>query len=188
MNTQEQKIIFHVHGMHCQACTLMIESELRELPNITAVKASLKHHSVEVVGDFGRRSEEEIAKALSQPLQSHGYRISVEKQNHVVNWGEFRIALPLALGFAILFVLMQKMGIVNLISTGNVTYGTAFVVGVVASLSTCMAVVGGLVLSMSATFAKDGDKVRPQLMFHLGRIVSFFILGGVIGAIVRLSP
>jgi len=46
-----------------------------------------------------------------------------------------------------------------------------------------MAVVGGLLLSMSATFAKEGDKVKPQLMFHSGRIVSFFILGGVIGAI-----
>jgi sulfite exporter TauE/SafE len=46
-----------------------------------------------------------------------------------------------------------------------------------------MAVVGGLLLSMSATFAKEGDKVRPQLMFHGGRLVSFFILGGVIGAI-----
>jgi sulfite exporter TauE/SafE len=31
--------------------------------------------------------------------------------------------------------------------------------------------------------AKEGDRVRPQIMFHVGRIVSFFILGGVIGAI-----
>jgi sulfite exporter TauE/SafE len=46
-----------------------------------------------------------------------------------------------------------------------------------------MAVVGGLLLSMSATFAKEGDKVKPQLLFHLGRIISFFVLGGVIGAI-----
>jgi len=46
-----------------------------------------------------------------------------------------------------------------------------------------MAVVGGLVLSMSANFAKEGDKVRPQALFHVGRLVSFFILGGVIGAI-----
>src|SRR3989344_5839243 len=46
-----------------------------------------------------------------------------------------------------------------------------------------MAVVGGLVLSMSATFAKEGERVRTQLMFHIGRIVSFFILGGVIGVI-----
>jgi sulfite exporter TauE/SafE len=62
---------------------------------------------------------------------------------------------------------------------------------------------------MSATFAKEGDpamldnpssyagrelqstdgelrrvsKIKPQLMFHGGRIVSFFILGGVIGSI-----
>jgi sulfite exporter TauE/SafE len=36
---------------------------------------------------------------------------------------------------------------------------------------------------MSATFAKEGDKIKPQIMFHVGRIVSFFVLGGVIGAI-----
>ncbi len=46
-----------------------------------------------------------------------------------------------------------------------------------------MAVVGGLVLSMSANFAKEGDKVRPQVLFHVGRLAAFFILGGVIGAI-----
>ena len=38
-------------------------------------------------------------------------------------------------------------------------------------------------LSMSATFAKEGDKIKPQLMFHISRVVSFFILGGVLGAI-----
>jgi sulfite exporter TauE/SafE len=46
-----------------------------------------------------------------------------------------------------------------------------------------MAVVGGLVLSMSATFAKEGDRVRPQILFHVGRIVSFFVLGSAIGAV-----
>jgi len=46
-----------------------------------------------------------------------------------------------------------------------------------------MAVVGGLLLSMSATFAKEGDKIKPQIMFHVGRIAAFFFLGGIIGAI-----
>jgi sulfite exporter TauE/SafE len=46
-----------------------------------------------------------------------------------------------------------------------------------------MAVVGGLVLSVSTNFAKEGDKIKPQVLFHLGRLVSFFILGGVIGSI-----
>ncbi len=82
-----------------------------------------------------------------------------------------------------MFVVLQKIGIVNLIDASKVTYGTAFVIGIIASLSTCMAVVGGLLLSMSTTFAKEGDKIKPQLLFHGGRIVSFFVLGGVIGAI-----
>jgi len=183
MTNQTQKYTFHVHGMHCNACVLMTESELGDLPNITYVKSSLKNHSVEVIGDFGEKTPEQIAEELTIPLKSHGYTVSVEKRQHTANWGDFKIAAPIALGFVVLFGLLQKIGIVNLIGGGNVTYGTAFVIGIVASLSTCMAVVGGLVLSMSATFAKEGDKIRPQLMFHGARIVAFFILGGVIGAI-----
>ncbi len=183
MDTQTQKYKFYVHGMHCNACVLTIESELGDLPNITYVKSSLKDHSVEVTGDFGDKTSEQIAEELTIPLKPHGYIVSVERQVKEKNWSDFKIAIPIAFGFAVMFVVLQKMGIVNLVNAGNVTYGTAFVIGIIASLSTCMAVVGGLVLSMSATFAKEGDKVRPQLMFHGGRIVSFFILGGVIGAL-----
>ncbi len=178
-----QKYTFHVHGMHCNACVLMVESELGDLPNVTYVKSSLKDHSVEVMGDFGDKALEQIAEELTVPLKSHGYTVSVEKQKHIAKWRDFKIAVPIALGFAVLFFVLQKVGLVNLVNAGNVSYGTAFVIGIIASLSTCMAVVGGLLLSMSATFAKEGDKVKPQLMFHGGRIASFFILGGVIGAI-----
>lgn len=187
MNThetkKEQKYTFHVHGMHCKSCVLMTESELGELPNISHVKSSLKNHSVEVTGDFGNKTPEQIAEELTVPLQAHGYTVSVGRQVKNRKWGEFKVAVPIALAFVVLFVTLQKMGLVNLIGTGNVTYGSAFVVGVVASLSSCMAVVGGLVLSMSATFAKEGDRIKPQMMFHGGRIVSFFIFGGVIGAL-----
>ena len=183
MNTQTQKYTFHVHGMHCNACVLMIDSTLADLPNVTYAKSSLKSHTVEVVGDFGTKTEEEIAEEITSPLKRHGYTISIEKQTKERMWADFQIAIPIALGFVVFFITLQKMGIINLVSANNVTYGTAFVIGIIASLSTCMAVVGGLLLSMSATFAKEGDKIRPQLMFHGGRIVSFFILGGVIGAI-----
>jgi len=183
MTPTTQKYTFHVHGMHCNACVLITESELLRLPNITQAKSNLDSHSIEVVGDFGNQTPEEIAEELTIPLKPHGYTVSLAKQQHSAQWADFRIAVPVALSFALIFVVLQKMGIVNLVSAGNVTYGTAFVVGIIASLSTCMAVVGGLVLSMSATFAKEGNKIKPQLMFHVGRIVSFFFLGGVIGSI-----
>jgi len=178
-----QKYTFHVHGMHCNACVLMTESELGDLPYITHVKSSLKNHSVEVTGDFGNKTLEQIARELTTPLKPHGYTVSVEKQQPSAKWGDFKVAVPTALAFAVLFVVLQKIGLVNLVNAGDVTYGTAFVIGIIASLSTCMAMVGGLLLSMSATFAKEGDKVKPQLMFHVGRIISFFVFGGVIGAI-----
>jgi len=183
MSSIPQKCILHIHGMHCQACVLITESELADLPNIIQVKSSLKNHSVEVTGNFGDKTLEQIAEELTLPLKPHGYTVSVEKQIGEKKWSDFKIAIPIALGFAVLFVILQKIGLINLVNTGNVTYGTAFVIGIMASLSTCMAVVGSLVLSISATFAKEGDKIRPQLLFHSGRLVSFFILGGVIGVL-----
>lgn len=181
MTLHTQKYNFHVHGMHCNACVLMIEGELGTMEGVTHVGANLRDHTVEVVGDFGDKTYEQIANMLTIPLKVHGYTLSREKQNKERRWSDFKVAVPVALTFAVLFILLQKTGMVNLVGGGTVTYGTAFVVGVIASLSTCMAVVGGLLLSMSATFAKEGDRVKPQLMFHIGRIVSFFILGGVIG-------
>lgn len=105
------------------------------------------------------------------------------ESNTASSWADFKIAIPIALAFIAFYILLQKLGIVNLVTTSDVGYGTAFIIGLIASVSSCMAVVGGLVLSMSASFAKNHSKIRPQLLFHVGRLVSFFILGGVIGAI-----
>jgi uncharacterized protein len=184
MNNQELKTYtFHIHGMHCKACVLLTESELMDLPYITSAKSNLHNHAVVVTGHFESRSQEDVASDLTTLLEKHGYTVSVEKKIKKVKWSDFKIAIPIAVAFSILFVVLQKIGLVNLVNASEVNYGTAFVIGIIASLSTCMAVVGGLLLSMSATFAKEGDKIKPQLLFHVGRIVSFFVLGGVIGAI-----
>lgn len=177
------KSTFYVNGMHCNSCVLKIETELQNIPHISRAESNLKTFSVEVEGEFDDKLPEEIAEDLSAVLKKHGYSVSVERQQKNVNFADFKIAVPVALAFAFSFVLLQKVGMVNIVDTSTVSYGTAFTVGVIASLSTCMAVVGGLVLSMSATFAKEGDRVRPQLLFHIGRLLSFFILGGVIGAL-----
>jgi sulfite exporter TauE/SafE len=103
------------------------------------------------------------------------------------NIKEFKIAIPITLAFVLFYIFLQKIGLVNLLQVNEMTYGSAFMIGIIASLSSCMAVVGGLLLSMSASFAKEDangvNKFKPAIMFHIGRIVSFFVLGGVIGAI-----
>lgn len=180
---RSQKYTFHVHGMHCHSCVILTEDTVKDIPGIASATSSLKHRTIELCGNFENKSQEDIIQLLNSELTQHGYTVSTEKQKHFVKWSQFKIALPITIAFVILYVLLQKIGLINLVTSSTVSYGTAFVIGVIASLSTCMAVVGGLVLSMSASFAKEGDKIRPQLMFHIGRLVSFFILGGIIGAI-----
>jgi sulfite exporter TauE/SafE/copper chaperone CopZ len=181
--SSSQTYTFHVSGMHCHSCELLTEAELSEYPGITAVQASLKNNALTVTGDFGEKTKETVMQDLTVLLEPHGYTLALEKATPQVSWSQFRIALPIALILVLLFVGLQKLGIVNLVDTTTVSYGTIFLVGLIASLSTCMAVVGGLVLSLSATFAKGGSTFRPQALFHIGRLVSFFVLGGTIGAL-----
>jgi len=180
-NNNFKKYNFHIQGMHCKACVLLTESELRDLPEIKSVIASLDGNSVEVVGNFGEQDMNEVIDQLNQKLKPHGYMLFQEKQSQKIRWSDFKIAVPVSLVFIALFIFLQKVGLVNLINASKISYGTAIFIGLIASISSCMAVVGGLVLSMSASFAQTGDKIRPQVLFHGGRLASFFILGGVIG-------
>jgi sulfite exporter TauE/SafE/copper chaperone CopZ len=175
--------LFHISGMHCSACVTLVEGELTDLPGIVRAKASLARHQVEIAGPMVAYSREAIIAELAPVLGKHGYAISAAKPIHKVAWRDFLYAVPIAVLFLAGFWLLQSLGIVNLVSLEGATYTTSFVIGVIASLSTCMAVVGGLTLSVSANFAMEGSKVGPQLMFHIGRLVAFFLLGGVIGAL-----
>ncbi|TSA45197.1 cation transporter, partial [bacterium] len=121
--------------MHCKACELLTESELRDIPYVTKAKSNLDSNSVEITGDFGDKTPEALAEELSKVLEKHGYTLSVSgfdklttsKEIKNANWPEFKIAIPITLTFIVLFFTLQKIGLVNLVNTGSVSYGTAFV-------------------------------------------------------------
>jgi len=174
---------FHATGMHCKACTMLIESELRDVEGVASVKATLSDARVRVTGEFGDREEDRVAHDLSETIRAHGYVLSTEKGAHEPKWSEFTLAAPIALVLIGVFFGLQRLGVMNLVTSSDVGFGSAFLIGIVASLSSCMAMVGGLVLSLSANFAKEGETFRPQALFHVGRLVSFFLLGGIIGTL-----
>ena len=71
----------------------------------------------------------------------------------------------------------------------NMSYGIVFVLGLLAAFSTCMAVTGGLLLAISGRHAEESaergawERFRPHIFFNMGRIVSYTIFGGAIGAL-----
>src|SRR3989344_5936477 len=183
---------FHASGTHCASCKIFIEDALNEQNFIKNVRVDLKRETVEIETDSDK-DPESLAQVLTEKIKANGYRLSVdgfdklttrksikEKQANDVIWK----AIPIGLAFLILFFLLQKSGILNLGLGGQTTPTTSFIIGLIASVSSCLAVVGGLVLSLSAKISEDNvSDTKTFLLFHVGRLVSFAVLGGVLGAV-----
>ncbi len=175
---------FHVSGTHCASCKILIEDILGEQELVKSVKVDLKKEQVDLEID-SEMNPAELTSALTNKIKPHGYTLSVEKiVDEKVGDGVVWQALPLGLAFLALFFILQKSGILNLGLGSNTTPMTSFIIGLIASISSCLAVVGGLVLSLSATVSEDNvsDK-RNFILFHLGRLGSFALLGGVLGLV-----
>lgn len=180
-----KKYIFHVKGTHCASCKILIEDILKEQDFIKSVVVNLKKEIVEIETD-SEKSLEEIAVILTSKIKPNGYTLSVnkteeEKGSDNTLWQ----AIPIGLVFLMLFFVLQKSGILNIGIGGKTTPMTSFIIGIIASLSSCLAIVGGLVLSLSAKIAQDENKSsrKPFILFHAGRLFGFAILGGILGLI-----
>ncbi len=175
----------HVSGTHCASCKILIEDILNDQDIVKKTQVNLKREVVHIDTD-SNSTPEELASLLTEKIKSHGYTLSVEKviaekQSDDIIWK----AIPVGLVFLALFFMLQKSGILNLGIGGKTTPATSFIIGLIASVSSCLAIVGGLVLSLSAKVMQDDGKSakKPFILFHLGRIVGFAFLGGILGFI-----
>lgn len=175
---------FHVTGTHCASCKILIEDTLAAQSMVSRVSVNLKKETVEVDADTALDAPA-LAAALSEQIAPYGYALSVEKtaalrQGHSSAWKAF----PIGIAFLALFFLLQKSGVLNLGIGGGATPVTSFIIGLIASVSSCLAVVGGLVLSLSAKVSQDGVSDKKNfILFHIGRFGGFVLLGGLLGAI-----
>ncbi len=175
---------FHISGTHCASCKILIEDILKEQEYIKRAEVNLKKETLEVATEDDRNPEE-LMQALASKIKPNGYNLSTEKvaiknKTDDVVWK----AVPIGLLFLVLFFILQKSGILNFGIGGETTPVTSFIIGLIASVSSCLAVVGGLVLSLSAKISEDNESdTQTFILFHAGRLVSFAVLGGVLGAI-----
>lgn len=177
---------FTVKGMHCAACEILIEDKLKSVKGVKNVEAKLNSGKV-IVEIHSQESEEDLAKDFTNLVKDDGYKLFAQGSNptdHRPSTDDFFYAIPIALIFILAFLLLQKIGILNT-TFANSNLLATFIIGVIASLSSCSAVVGGLVLTLSSSYAKSNSKrnLFPHFAFHISRLVSFFLLGGVLGLI-----
>lgn len=85
----------------------------------------------------------------------------------------------------------------NFAVSEDMSIALVFMIGLVASISTCMAVTGGLLVAVAAKYNEatgtltGAQRLKPHLTFNAGRVISYTLLGGAIGALgstLTLSP
>jgi uncharacterized protein len=177
-----------IKGMHCRSCEILLTEELSELPGVSKAHANLRTKTATIAGDFLPSNA-----SVEQAVKAAGYEIGYDQQPLLSR--DKRVYKDMAIGLAVvtvLFLLFTQLGLGNIanVNMSGASIGLmAVMVGLTAGFSTCMALIGGLVLGVSARFAEKHptatslQKFRPHLFFNLGRIGSFVILGGLIGAL-----
>lgn len=178
---------FYVSGTHCPSCKIFIEDSLNDEAGISNVQVDLKKETVTLTTN---RNEDALtlSSILTKKIISNGYTLSTERLViQKKSWKHFVQALPIGFSLLIIFFVAQKTGLVNFGLSGTVTPATSVIIGLIASVSSCLAVVGGLVLSLSATVSKDTvSDTKPMALFHISRLISFAILGGILGSVGKM--
>ena len=188
MSDKYKNLKIPIKGMHCRSCEILLEEQLKEVQNVYDVKANYRRGEVIVYYE----EEKPLTNSLHEKIVEAGYLLgSAEKLPLIIkNKKEYQNLLIAFIFLLIFFLLFKKFNLLNLdfdYDLDNPSFLMAILIGLVAGFSTCMALIGGLSLGLSAKFAKEHpsastiEKFRPHLFFVVGRIFSYALLGGCLG-------
>ncbi len=196
--------IYKVGGMHCASCEILIEKKLLDIPNIKSVNASTSKGEVIIEYESDRPNPDKLSKLFeeenykfsdfnSPSLRSKEIDSTSKKANPTL------VSFNIAIFIVIIFLILDKMGVASILSLNSASSLFAFFgFGLLAGISSCAALIGGIILSLSkqwnilyAQDTKISKKLQPHLMFNFGRILSYIFFGAILGGIgskLQISP
>jgi sulfite exporter TauE/SafE len=172
-----------------------LEEKIKNISGVEKVKASHRESLIEAYYEDRIPDSEEIREIIKDA----GYEVGADDG---LGWfsrdiNDYVYLLQGAIILIVLYLVSNFLGIFDFtFNPENFSLMAIFVMGLVASVSTCMALVGGLVLSISSLYSKShpemsaSQKFIPHLYFNLGRVLGFGFLGGMLaagGSILQLS-
>ncbi|NTU96233.1 MAG: hypothetical protein HGA62_00265 [Chlorobiaceae bacterium] len=177
---------FTASGMHCPSCELVIERKLRNFPGITSIRASLSEKTVTIVHEGTKPSPD----LLNQSLTGTGYILSDPEQ--AVKPTTFRQYLKpsaFVIATAAAFYLLFRTGVFPMIMVSeSSSYGAFLLFGLLAGISSCAALTGGIVLACTARWQEKRHfsegftgSAAPHFLFNGGRILAYALFGALLG-------
>ena len=184
----KQLITIPVAGMTCVSCEKRITKALTKLPGVVSASASARKGSASLI-----TTSEASRASIEKAIVSTGYRVGGSPwfNRDLDVWRSALLATVFVAGLVWLIGAGDLAGRFGDLSKGGLLLVLAL--GLAAGASTCMAMVGGIILAISAsaagrstakgTSAARSAALRVNLIFQAGRIGGFGLLGVALGAI-----
>lgn len=175
-----------IDGMTCVSCENRIERKLQNTAGITSARVSYSSGMAHITYDGSVISLEQIISIIEQL----DYKVVKEMQETTKKTDVTKIVGVGIIIFA-LYMIISRFGVFNVfpLAEQGMSYGMLFVVGLLTSIH-CVAMCGGINISQcvpqnpaGSTSSSKFATLRPGLLYNLGRVISYTVIGGIVGAI-----
>jgi len=119
--------------------------------------------------------------AIQESIEKLGYHVGEDQKNPRLskNPNDYWMFLGILLGIFVLYMIISHLGISfnGIINNNAPSLPIVLLIGLTAGISSCMALVGGLILAISAKWNEKNEnqspskRIVPQLYFNIGRIL-----------------
>ena len=176
-----------IEGMYCSACEVLIERKFKKIEGVERVKVDYSNGEAEITC-IKEPSIEKLQEAIKETKYTLlPFDAQAPRKNKFEDYFEIGAYFVILLG---VYYFLRQLNLVPSIGISERTsLAVVFLLGFVASVSSCMAVTGGLLISITAKYSEQHpslegyQKFRPHIYFNIGRIASYTLLGGLIGVI-----
>lgn len=188
----------NIKGMHCNSCKLLLEKSISKIDKIETVQANISKWTVTIWYEKIPNMDD-----IRNVVHECGYEVSEEVTSNPwlsKNIDDYKVMILSLLWFMFLYFILSKTGVSSLFdikSQWSPSLSLVLLIWITAGFSSCMAVVGWLVLAISSKWNKSnnkqtfGQKIIPHFWFNAWRIIWFGILWGLLwlfGSVISLSP
>jgi len=170
MSIKREKI--KIYEMTCTSCESRVEKAVRQLEGVLYAKANYSGQYMEIEYDNELCSMNNIKDAV----KNAGYSTEGSK--------DYKLMGILIIAVGVVLLGLKTGGFDMEAKLTNASYAVLFIVGVLTSLH-CVGMCGGIMLSQSLSKESKNklEAIQPALLYNIGRVISYTILGGLIGAL-----
>ncbi len=187
------KVILNVEGMTCVGCENKIESKLKKTDGVIISRASYNNGTLKLTYDKNIISLKKIKRIIEQL----DYKIVDSKDLKNISKDDtldkILDALTIAAVLYFIYHFALRFGLLNVFNNFpqaqvGMSYGVLFIVGIFTSIH-CVSMCGGINLSQSLSNPDASNSkitfssLKPSFLYNSGRVVSYTIIGGIVGAL-----